>query len=262
MQPYALSIAGFDPSAGAGITSDIKTFEAHGVYGLGVCSAITVQNDIEFESVEWIDNQTIFNQTEILLRRFKPVYCKIGLIKDSETLAHLMDFLRFHNLNLVWDPILKASAGFIFHTPEKMDFPTETFRKILSQFLLVTPNIPEYERLSLVLHYENPEQWFTSGLQALLLKGGHSDKNICTDILYHKGITYEFENKKITTYDKHGTGCVLSSSIVARLALGENLTKACSLANQYVNQFIKSNNTFLGVHQKIEKQNGIKSHLS
>jgi hydroxymethylpyrimidine/phosphomethylpyrimidine kinase len=262
MRPFVLSIAGFDPSSGAGITSDIKTFEAHGVYGLGVCSAITIQNDVEFNEVEWIDIQFILKQTDILLQRFKPEYCKIGLIKDFDTLAQLTDYLTHHNIKIVWDPILKASAGFVFHAVDKLNFSTEMLRRILSQLVLITPNLPEYERLNHILRAKNPEEWLSTGLQSLLVKGGHSDNDICTDILYQKGAKNKFENARIIAYDKHGTGCVLSSAIVARLALGENLSNACFLAKEYVNQFIKSNNSLLGEHTKTGTPNETKFYLS
>ena len=116
-KPYVLSIAGFDPSAGAGVLADIKTFESNGVYGFGVASALTWQNDIEFEKVEWIDYYKIIQQISVLLRRFDIQYVKIGLIESLHVLNELTRFLkeRIKNPVIIYDPILKASAGFVFH---------------------------------------------------------------------------------------------------------------------------------------------------
>jgi len=113
----ALSIAGFDPSAGAGVLADIKTFEANGVYGFGVVTALTYQNDIEFDKVEWMDVEKIEEQVAVLLRRFKMRHVKIGLIENIEVLDRLVQFLKtsISDPVIIYDPIIKASAGFTFH---------------------------------------------------------------------------------------------------------------------------------------------------
>ena len=82
LRPYALSIAGFDPSAGAGLLADVKTLEASGVYGLGVCTALTVQNDVAFERVNWVSAADIRDQIRILLVRFRVDFIKIGLVES------------------------------------------------------------------------------------------------------------------------------------------------------------------------------------
>ncbi len=116
-RPYALSIAGFDPSAGAGVLADIKTFETNGVYGLGVVSALTWQNDVEFEKIEWMDCYKIIQQVSILLLRFDIKYIKIGLVESMNVLHQLIGFLkaRIKYPVIIFDPVMKASAGFVFH---------------------------------------------------------------------------------------------------------------------------------------------------
>src|SRR5688572_10171990 len=116
-RPFALSIAGFDPSSGAGVTADLKTFEAHKVQGLGVCTAITFQNDNEFDGLEWLTKEKLQAQLEPLFRKFKIRTAKIGLIRNLETLNWLVDYLLSKNpeMRIIWDPFLKASAGFTFH---------------------------------------------------------------------------------------------------------------------------------------------------
>src|ERR1700756_3795867 len=114
---YVLSIAGFDPSGGAGILADVKTFESNKVYGLGVISANTFQNDEEFNRVDWIPAEKIIEQISILQKRFEFEYVKIGLIENLEVLNKIIEHLKLPTANyrLIWDPILKASAGFEFH---------------------------------------------------------------------------------------------------------------------------------------------------
>ena len=116
-RPYVLSIAGFDPSGGAGVLADVKTFEANKVYGFGVMSALTFQNDSEFEKVEWIPLEKIMEQISVLQKRFQFEYIKIGLIENLEVLNQLILNLKSNisNPKIIWDPILKATAGFDFH---------------------------------------------------------------------------------------------------------------------------------------------------
>src|SRR5580704_12896311 len=114
---YVLSISGFDPSGGAGMLADIKTFESNKVYGLGVISANTLQNDEEFTKVDWIPVDKIIEQIDILKKRFEFEYVKIGLIESLEVLNTIISYLTSHvsHPKIIWDPILKASAGFEFH---------------------------------------------------------------------------------------------------------------------------------------------------
>lgn len=251
LNSYVLSIAGFDPSSGAGITSDCKTFEACGVYGLGVCSAITFQTEDSFLGVEWIAVDTIIRQLDTLLSRYTVRYCKIGLIKDLDTLEIIVQFLINRDIRIVWDPILNASTGFTFHqlTTNTL-FDVEKLKAIVSQLFLITPNRVEFEQLTTALHYTETQQWLSLGLQALLLKGGHNSTNDCADLLYTSTKITSIEGKRITGYDKHGTGCVLSSVITAYLAIGYSLTESCTMAKRYVEAFITSSDTLLGVHSQ------------
>ena len=138
---YVLSIAGFDPSGGAGILADIKTFESNKVYGLGVISANTFQNDNEFKNVDWIPAKKMIEQISILQKRFEFEYVKIGLIENLEVLDAIISHLNTHvsNLKIIWDPILKASAGFEFHK----EVDKLLLEKICKQLYLITPNVPE-----------------------------------------------------------------------------------------------------------------------
>nr|MBA3901641.1 bifunctional hydroxymethylpyrimidine kinase/phosphomethylpyrimidine kinase [Bacteroidota bacterium] len=108
VNPNIITIAGFDPSAGAGILSDIKTFEAHGEYAMGACSAITVQNDLMFESVEWVSPERIIAQLQILAERFSFGFVKIGLIENPKVLKQVLGFIKneMPEAKVIWDPVI------------------------------------------------------------------------------------------------------------------------------------------------------------
>lgn len=233
-RPYCLSIAGFDPSAGAGVLADIKTFEQNEVYGLGISTALTYQNDNEFRGVKWHCSEEIKNQLMPLLN-YKPVAVKIGLIESLEALEQAVRLVRylFGSAFIVWDPILKATAGYEFHTSmELSDYLKQNIN-------LLTPNFEEFNYLRLNDNFEIP----------ILLKGGHRESKKGTDTLIQNG-------RKIDIYgdifnysvNKHGTGCVLSSAICANIAKGMNVLHACQDAKAYVERFILSNKSNLGYH--------------
>lgn len=243
-RPIVWSLAGFDPCGGAGILADIKTFENLKAYGLGICTAITYQNDQEFEGVEWVSAETIINQIIPLLRRHSLDWVKVGLIESPEVLLEVVDYLRHKNpgVNIIWDPILRASSGFLFH--ENVERQMLFF--LLKKLYLITPNILEMKVLYPDIDVEE-SAFQLSSICRILLKGGHKPGNESVDILYENREQFNFSGKKIPG-DKHGTGCVLSSAILSYLALGNTIEVACKKAKQYTLSFIGSNETHLGYH--------------
>ncbi|TAL61670.1 MAG: hydroxymethylpyrimidine/phosphomethylpyrimidine kinase [Bacteroidetes bacterium] len=241
-----LSVAGFDPSGGAGVLADIKTFEQHKVQGMGAVTGLTFQNDSEFEGVKWVDTAEIEKQIEILFRKFKFDFIKIGMIRDLEVLGKITSSrLQAQNPNVIWDPILKASAGFEIHkTIDK-----KKVIDICSSIYLITPNADEVK----ILTGENDEVKGAKELSQycnVLLKGGHSEKNKAKDHLFTtEGKVFPFRPKKISPMGKHGSGCVLSSAITANLANGLSLQRACLRGKDYVTKFIMSNKSLLGHHK-------------
>ncbi len=252
-RPYCLSIAGFDPSGGAGILADIKTFESNKVIGMGIVTALTFQNDNEFSGVKWIETDEIIKQIEILTKRFSFQFVKIGMLKDLETLEEIISFCKLSivNCQLIWDPILKTSSGFEIHK----EFEKEKLISILKKIFLVTPNTDEIK----ILTGEKDEQKAAKILSQycnVFLKGGHSEEKKARDYLFpspplqgdREGL-YPFRAKKISSFPKHGSGCVLSAAITANLAKGETLHRACLKAKNYVTEFLWSNKTLLGYHR-------------
>lgn len=244
---YVLSIAGFDPSGGAGVLADVKTFEANKVYGFGVMSALTFQNDTDFEKVEWIPLEKIIDQISVLQKRFQFEYIKIGLIENLEILNQLILHLnsKIVNPKIIWDPILKATAGFDFHN----EINKKLLEEICKNIFLITPNMEEIR----MLMNEKDELKGAKDLSKfcnVFLKGGHNEKNLGRDFLFTTdGKEFSFRAKQKVEVGKHGSGCVLSSAIIANLARGYKLHRACLRAKQYTAEFLNSNKNLLGYHK-------------
>jgi hydroxymethylpyrimidine/phosphomethylpyrimidine kinase len=244
-RPYVLTIAGFDPSGGAGVLADCKTFEQHGVYGFGVCTAWTVQTDDSFLSIRWLTAEQIIEQLEPLLSKFAVSACKIGIIDSPETLLSIIGFLKKHNpaIHIVWDPVFKASAGYDFHA-------VDTFHNldaILAAISLVTPNYDELQQLQAVIGQDLIKDE-RAVFCPVLLKGGHRPDALGTDTIYQLTGNTVIEAGIEKVYPKHGSGCVLSAAITARLAQEHALPDACYLAKRYIETFLNSNQSLLGYH--------------
>ena len=248
MRPYALTIAGFDPSAGAGVLADVKTLEANRVYGLAACTALTVQNDVAFERVSWVALADIQDQIRQLLARFRVDFVKIGLVESLPVLCELIDWLKAQNptLQVIWDPVLKATAGYEFH-PQ----PDRTLlQRICAKLALVTPNQPEAQRLWPTASAATEAAAALSTYCPVLLKGGHAAGEQATDVLLARGERHEFAALRLPHGAKHGSGCVLSAAVLAHLALGQPLAEACQLGKAYTTQVLASNDTLLGYHSQ------------
>ena len=245
-RPFVLTIAGFDPSGGAGLLSDIKTFEAHQVYGLGVCTALTVQHENRFDSVQWVESELIIKQARLLFEKYLIQYVKIGLVKSLDDLSKIITALLSWNpdVTIIWDPILKASAGFNFHS----EISAITLKTILKQIYVLTPNLPEVNLLiDDPINTEQKAQILAENC-AVFLKGGHGDLDESKDLLFYRNQRVEYHAKRIIHGEKHGSGCVLSSAITANLAKGFPLEKACEEAKKYITAFLGSNDSLLGYH--------------
>lgn len=241
----ALIIAGSDPSCGAGLQADLKTMEAHRVYACTVATAITWQHESEFAGLEWVKEQVVLDQLRTLLKKYRFSVAKIGIIESPALLQLVCDEVRIHNadIKIVWDPVLKASAGFQFHSDNIM-----ASADFLSHMELITPNWNE-------LRGETEEEKFKyaflfSAFTNVLIKGGHRESEHAVDCLFQKRNQeiVKFQPDTIAPVGKHGSGCVLASSIAANLYHGKSLHDAITNAKKYVTKFLLSSDTLLGVH--------------
>ncbi|HIA37537.1 MAG TPA: hydroxymethylpyrimidine/phosphomethylpyrimidine kinase [Flavobacteriales bacterium] len=241
---FVLSLAGLDPSAGAGLLSDIKTFEANNTYGLGVCTAITFQNESKIDGVSWVPFTDIQKQLTPIFKTYTINFVKIGLIENIKTFSKLIDVLMKLNpaIRIVWDPIIKSSSGYEFHKRTNK----QEIKDVLKNIFLFTPN---FEEMSTFFPNEKLEdickQLGTT--TAVLLKGGHGPGSTAKDLLFYNGSEMAYESIKQNT-EKHGTGCVLSSAITASLAKGFDLEEACQKGKIFINSFLSSTETLLGYH--------------
>jgi hydroxymethylpyrimidine/phosphomethylpyrimidine kinase len=244
-RPNVLTIAGFDPTGGAGLLADCKTFEQHEVYGFGVCTAGTVQTDDSFFNIHWLSAERIIEQLQPLMNKYVVSACKIGIIDSLETLLEVIGFLKENSpaIQIVWDPVLKASAGYDFHA-------AETFHDldiVLAAVTLVTPNYNELQQLQSI-RGETLIKDDRAVFCPVLLKGGHRPDALGTDTLYERAGQTIIAAGVEKVFPKHGSGCVLSAAITARLAQGATLQQACRDAKQYTESFLNSNQSLLGYH--------------
>ena len=246
-RPVALTIAGFDPSGGAGVLADIKTFDGMGVYGLAIITGNTHQNDISFKDVTWLDKKEKQKNIALLAERFPVKAVKLGMHKNLKDVSHSIKLCKkyFPDAKIIWDPVLAASAGYKL----KMKIEKDTLDKILSPLSLATPNQLEACKLEASKDAIDAAIHISDACP-VLLKGGHStDKKVSVDYLFVNGkLKKEFSSSRIKGDGKHGSGCVLSSAITASLAKGDTLENAISKGKEYVTNFLKSNNTLLGYH--------------
>lgn len=244
-RPNIISIAGFDPSCGAGVVADCKTAEALNCYAHAVLTANTFQNQNSFESIEWFDTSKIIKQIEIILKKNSFTIAKIGLIKDCIQLADIVDYLKSKNIKIIiWDPILKASAGFKFHN----NAINKDAKIVMQRIQLIMPNRNEAEILWGTQQAEAIQQQLADKECAVLLKGGHAEMERGTDYLITHQYIERIKTNHIFDSPKHGSGCVLSSAVACELAKGLSLAESCRNAKKYIEQFLQSNNSLLGYH--------------
>lgn len=238
---HALTVAGFDGSSGAGLVADIKTMAHFGVYGQAVCTALTQQNEEEFVAPGWVIWDRIEAQLGTLFKKHKFKYVKIGLVEKARTLKRIVEFVRNESPDafIVWDPIASASAGFHFMRE------TDKFIPVMKSIDLVTPNQDEFAYLGLGLAQSRGEIHLGQDF-AVLLKGGHARGRESVDTLWYKDELCKFRSPRLPGKGKHGTGCVLSSAILANVALGHDLPEACQIAKNYMDEFLQSGEGRLG----------------
>ncbi|RUR11339.1 thiamine phosphate synthase [Legionella sp. km772] len=238
------TIAGSDPSGGAGIQADLHTFHALGVHACSVITAITAQNSVELKTMEFCSPQLLTAQLQALSEDLPPRAIKLGMVGSLASLKIILPYLERFPQAVVYDPVLFASVGGALHEGELHDFLTQHFLKRISVF---TPNIPEAEWfLGRSINSTADIEEAGKDLQALgpkivLLKGGHAPNhaNIAQDYWTNGNESGWLSSPRLNTPHLHGTGCTLASAIAANLAQGYETEEALVLAKAYVNQAIR-----------------------
>lgn len=246
VRPIILTLAGFDPTAGAGIVADIKTIEAHQCYGVAVQTANTIQTASKFYALTWEDPNFVMQQLHTVLKSFDVKAVKIGVVPNCEMLLQYLHCIKENapNAYIVWDTVLKSTTDFTFIS----DLNQHQLKNITKLIDLITPNYNEIEFLipGNITLLEKAFQ--LSKHCAVLLKGGHNSSAIGVDYYIQKGNITTLNPNQLVPFEKHGSGCVLSSAIASQLAYTNNILEAVINAKKYIEHFLNSNQTLLGYH--------------
>jgi hydroxymethylpyrimidine/phosphomethylpyrimidine kinase len=243
MLPVALTIAGSDPSGGAGIQADLKTFHRFGVYGEAVITLITVQNTVKVARVETLAAELVTEQIAAVVEDIPPAAAKTGALGSVAIVLAVAEAAARFRFPLVVDPVMVSKHGL----PLIADDAAEAVRaKLLPLAALVTPNVPEAEALTgLAIRdvagmREAARRIREMGARAVLVKGGHLE-GAAADVLYDGAVFLEFTVPRIATAHTHGTGCTYSAAITAGLARGASLEDAVARAKQFITEAIRTN---------------------
>jgi hydroxymethylpyrimidine/phosphomethylpyrimidine kinase len=235
--PLALTIAGSDSGGGAGIQADLRTFAAFGVHGLSAITAVTAQNTLGVEAIHEIPTRVLRAQIDAVLTDFRVGAIKIGMLASARIVREVAAALRpYPQVPLILDPVLVATTGADL---AKSNLVASLQRHLLARTDLLTPNIPEAERL-LGRSLANVDdmraaaaQLLDAGARAVLLKGGHLPGNEISDLLLTPSGEHWFHQRRIRG-ESHGTGCSLSSAVAAGIARGATLEDAVENAIDFV----------------------------
>lgn len=238
-----LTIAGSDCSGGAGIQADLKTFSAHGLFGMSVVVSVVAENTKEVISVENISQKVIEDQMDAVFNDIFPEAVKIGMLSTPEVMKSVaLKLKQYKPKNIVIDPVMYAKNGYPLMDRKNIEALIENIIPLAD---LLTPNIPEAEEItkSKIKTKEDMEKAAIEiskmGCKSVLIKGGHLEGD-ALDILYTNNKFYYFNNKRINTKNTHGTGCTLSSAIASNLALGDDISDAVKKGKDYVTLAIEN----------------------
>jgi hydroxymethylpyrimidine/phosphomethylpyrimidine kinase len=243
MTPIALTIAGSDPSGGAGIQADLKTFHQFGVYGEAVVTLLTVQNTVTVRRVEIMPSGLVLDQLEAVLEDIPPAAAKTGALGNADVVSAIASVARRFAFPLVVDPVMISKHGAPLMAAEAR---AALLSELLPRAFLLTPNIPEAESLAeMPIEGEEgmrraAERLLALGARNILIKGGHLDGPAYDLLLTPEGFE-AFVSDRIDTPHTHGTGCTYSAAITALLAKGVPLVESVRRAKRFVTTAIRDN---------------------
>ncbi|TES83234.1 MAG: bifunctional hydroxymethylpyrimidine kinase/phosphomethylpyrimidine kinase [Hadesarchaea archaeon] len=240
--PCALTIAGSDSSGGAGVQADLKTFAALGVHGLCVVTAITAQNTRGVDATFELPPEFVTQQLDTIMRDFEVEWAKTGMLSNVGIIRAVKAGAKRYRLHLIVDPVMVSATG----APLLREDALEALTKLLARAELVTPNVPEAERLAGFKIRSKADMRRAArtisklGPQAVLVKGGHLKGREVVDVLYAGRKFKEFKSPRVTSQPTHGTGCSFASAITAELAKRTNLHEAISNAREFIEGAIEN----------------------
>jgi hydroxymethylpyrimidine/phosphomethylpyrimidine kinase len=239
--PILLTIAGFDPTCGAGTMADLKTFAAHGCYGVAAITSMTVQNTQGVEAVHNTPSAELREQLEVIAKDCDIAAVKIGMLGNRGNAVVVGEFLDAHKfVHVVHDPVMKSSTG-----TELLDAGGVKYvaTELLKRSSVITPNVPEAEVLAGIEIKDVAAMEIAArkivemGAKAVIIKGGHMERAV--DVIFDGTELVQLGGEKVKTENTHGTGCTFASALAAQLAAGRSLVEAATLAKAYVTKAIE-----------------------
>jgi hydroxymethylpyrimidine/phosphomethylpyrimidine kinase len=244
LRPVVLSIAGHDPSSGAGVTADIKTIAAQGCYGVTCITSLTVQSTRGVKSVEPVEGRVITETLEELMSDVEIDAIKIGMLGSAEAARAVSGFLRrYQPRHVVLDPVLKSSSGAVLLPKDALSILKD---RLLGMVSVITPNADEAAALTGLTVTTLDEMGTAAlrlreaGVRNVIVTGGHLDPP--SDLISLAGGSgfVTLVGSKIVARSTHGTGCAFSTAVACRLAQGKSLTTAAKTAKTYVEAALKN----------------------
>ena len=233
-----MSIAGVDPSGGAGIFADIKTFQALGVYGTGIVTALTAQNPQKMYSLKAIETSYVEEQIDAVLDTYNVEYIKTGMLYSTDIIKSVSKKIREYNLKAVVDPVMVSTSG---GELAKNDLSQNLLKYLLPKAILTTPNVSEAEKLTNIKITNEEEA--KKACEKLgktcnnIITGGHLNGINTINI---DGTTSIFKQKLLKTDNLHGSGCNFSAAIVSYLSQKNDLKTSILKASDYTYESIKN----------------------
>lgn len=255
--PTVLTIAGTDPTGGAGIQADLKTLQEQEVYGMSVVTSVVAQNTIGVQDIEHLPALFIQKQIESVITDISPDVIKTGMIATSEMMVVIAEAIERYSISYVIDPVMVAKSG-----DHLMDVGSKQtmINRLLPLATVVTPNLPEAEvlldeKIDSIADAEDAARRIVHelGANAAVVKGGHHFDNEAVDVLYDGATMHRFPTARIDTKHTHGTGCTYSAVIAAELAKGRSIYESVFAAKLFITDAIRYS-------LKLGKGNGPTNH--
>lgn len=238
MIPNVLSIAGSDPSGGAGIQADLKAISANGAFAMAALTALTVQNTQGVSGLHLVPPTFVKNQIKAIFDDIRVDAVKIGMIASAEIAQSVAQALSGHDVPIILDPVMIAKGGASLLQPDAVVMVRDA---LLPMATVVTPNLPEAAHLlgaDVAVTRADMEIQARAlcalGSKAVLMKGGHLRGEDSPDCLFTDETLTWFESARIPTRNTHGTGCTLSSALAAQMAQTSNISTAVAAAKSYI----------------------------
>ena len=239
-----LTIAGTDPTGGAGVQADLKTFMAHNVYGMSIITALVAQNKLGVKDIMNVTPDFLEEQFDCVFNDIFPDALKIGMVSETELIHTIVKKLKqYHARHIVVDPVMVSTSGSRLIEDSALD---ALKYELIPLSEIITPNIPEAEVLigkkikskeDMIRAAQDIRQWYQGDI---LIKGGHFEDR-ADDLLYHNNEKIWLECEHIDNPNTHGTGCTLSSAIASHLASGYDMITSVRKAKDYISGALKAN---------------------